>query len=89
MGNQGISSSLSWLMTTQPHLAGIHRMTGLLTRECCRTMAFARPSPRQERQHDPKAGNIGEVIIAAILIDRDDRGAGSPSTKQENKAKLA
>src|SRR6266513_2147463 len=37
----------------------IHRMTSLLTQDCCRTMVVARASPRSEGQDDPTAGEIG------------------------------
>ncbi len=34
-------------------------MTSFLTQDCCRTMAFARASPRSEGQDGPTAGEIG------------------------------
>jgi hypothetical protein len=43
-------------------------MTGFLTQDCCRTTAFARASPPQERQHAPTNGNFGRARMGSAEI---------------------
>jgi hypothetical protein len=54
-------------------LTDIHRMTGFLTQDCCRTTALARASPPQERQQPPTNGNFATARMGSPKLPSSRR----------------